>query len=522
MKRICVLILGWLLAAGDGLATHVWNGAGRTGGTGGTNWLDAANWLVDGAPPAAPPGLDDDANIDLNTAHSSDVAVAVLAGSTARHVRFDGMDVDAAGRKVAFLGNTTFSTLDYTTERNTLSIAAGVTLTLTGGQLNPDGTVVRKTFSSPDAYNIYAILAYAGAIRCTGDQVVLEPMNGVAGKIYIDNPNATVSFNGGTFGIASELHVYETQRMIKFNASNGLSPKREQGGRLVSQSGNSLTNWYDCHIGGNVLDGGKVLTLAGGTYRSVSAAAWTTSGGSDSRSLLYEISGNAIFSGTNAVGRAVYVSRGSSGGGPTGTLRLNGHDLTVTGGGTIALCDFGDVGTTRNGLIAAPGSTVATDGSIEIGPGGYFTGDADTVIAYAGDWDNRSQYKKTAFTLHAATMKAIGSAHPRAPQLIEAQSVDMGADLAGMVNNHAVGSLVVGTPTQPTHARLVDVDDFTADALADAFYAGSLVVNAGSTLDICGRELYVDGQSVRKRWDEFGEGLVFDSTLPTATLLMVR
>ena len=520
MKRICVLILGWLLAAGDGLATHVWNGAGRTGGTGGTNWLDAANWLVDGAPPATPPGHEDDANIDLNTAHAVNVAVAVLAGSTARHVRFDGMN--ATGRQVAFLGDTTFSTLDYTTTRGTLSIAADATLTLTGGQLNPDGTVVKKTFSSPDAYNIYAILGYAGAIRCTGDQVVLEPMNGVAGKIYIDNPNATVSFNDGNFAIASELHVYETQRMIKFNAANGLSPKREQGGRLVSQSGNSLTNWYDCHIGGNVLDNGKVLTLAGGTYRSVSAAEWTTSGGSDTRSLLYEISGNAVFSGTNPVGRAVYVSRGSSGGGPTGTLRLNGYDLTVTGGGTIALCDFGDVGTTRNGRIEAPGSTVATDGSIEIGPGGYMTGDADTVIAFKGNWDNRSQYKKTVFTLHASTLKAIGSAQPRKPQLIEAQSVDLGAASAGMVNNHAVGSLVVGTPTQPTHARLVDVDDFASDALADAFYAGALVVNAGSTLDIRGLELYVEGQSVKKRWDEFGEVLVFDSTLPTATLLMVR
>lgn len=522
MKRICVLILGWLLAAGDGLATHVWNGAGRTGGTGGTNWLDAANWLVDGAPPAAPPGLDDDANIDLNTAHSSDVAVAVLAGSTARHVRFDGMN--ATGRQVAFLGDTTFSTLDYTTTKNTLSIAADATLTLTGGQINPDGTVVKKTFSTPALDNAYTILLFAGAIRCTGDQVVLHPMNPVAGKIYVVNPNAMVSFNGGTVTLGGELHVYETQRVIGFNETTGVIPTRivtAAGAGIYTQSGNALTNWIACRVGGSVMDYGW-LTLAPGTYRSVSAAAWTTSGGSDSRSLLYEISGNAIFSGTNAVGRAVYVSRGSSGGGPTGTLRLNGHDLTVTGGGTIALCDFGDVGTTRNGLIAAPGSTVATDGSIEIGPGGYFTGDADTVIAYAGDWDNRSQYKKTAFTLHAATMKAIGSAHPRAPQLIEAQSVDMGADVAGMVNNHAVGSLVVGTPTQPTHARLVDVDDFTADTLADAFYAGSLVIHEGSTLDICGRELYVDGQSVRKRWDEFGAGLVFDSTLPAGTILMVQ
>lgn len=509
-----------IMAGGSAYATHVWNGAGVTGGTGGTNWLDAANWLVDGSVPAAPPGLDDDATIDLNTTNIVNVAVAVLAGSTARHVKFDGMN--ATGRQVAFLGDTTFSTLDYTTTRGTLSIAADATLTLTGGQLNPDGTVVKKTFSTPDAYNIYAILGYAGAIRCTGDQVVLHPMNGVAGKIYIDNPNATVSFNNGTFGIASELHVYETQRMIKFNASNGLSPKREQGGRLVSQSGNSLTNWYDCHIGGNVLDGGKVLTLAGGTYRSVSAAAWSTSGGSDTRSLLYEISGDVKCSGTNTAGHAVYVSRRSTSTLPTAIFRLNGHDLTVSGGGTIALCDFGDTASHWNGRIEAPGSTVATDGSIEIGPGGYFTGDANTVIAYAGDWDNRSQHKKTVFSLHAATMKVTGSALPNVPQLIEAQSVDMGPTTDGMLNNHAVGSLVVGTPTQPTHARLVDVDDFTADTFADAFYAGALMINEGSTLDLNGLELYVDGVAARPRWTAFGEGRLVDSTIPSGTAIIIK
>ena len=520
MKLLRIMVGVLIMAGGSAYATHVWNGAGVTGGTGGTNWLDAANWLVDGVVPDAPPGLEDDATIDLNTAHSNNVAVAVLEGSTARHVRFDGMN--ATGRQVAFLGNTTFSTLDYTTTRNTLSIAADATLTLTGGQLNPDGTVVKKTFSTPDAYNIYAILGYAGAIRCTGDQVVLHPMNGVAGKIYIDNPNATVSFNNGTFDIASELHVYETQRMINFNAASGLSAKREQGGRLVSQSGNSLTNWHDCNIVGSQVDAGKILALAGGTYRSVSANAASTSGGGDTRSALCEISGDAICSGTNSAGRAVYVSRRSTSTLPTAIFRLNGHDLTVTNGGTIALCDFNDTASHWNGRIEAPGSTIATDGSIEIGPGGYFTGDANTVIAYAGDWDNRSQHRKTVFTLHAATMKAIGSAHPRAPQLIEAQSVDMGADVAGMVNNHAVGSLVVGTPTQPTHARLVDVDDFTADTLADAFYAGSLVIHEGSTLDLNGLELYVDGVAARPRWTAFGEGRLIDSTIPSGTAITIK
>ncbi len=125
MKLLRIMVGVLIMAGGSAYATHVWNGAGITGGSGGTNWLDAANWLVDGVVPDAPPGLEDDATIDLNTAHSNNVAVAVLEGSTARHVRFDGMN--ATGRQVAFLGNTTFSTLDYTTTRNTLSIAADAT-----------------------------------------------------------------------------------------------------------------------------------------------------------------------------------------------------------------------------------------------------------------------------------------------------------------------------------------------------------------------------------------------------------
>ena len=517
MKLTITLATGLILAGGSTFAAHVWNGAGKSGGTGGTNWLDAANWLVDGVAADAPPGLDDDAAIDLDTAHSNNVAVAVLAGSTARHVRFDGMN--AAGRQVAFLGDATFSTLDYTTTRGTLSIAADATLTLTGGELDPDGTVVKKTFSTPDSFSVYTILSYAGAIRCTGDEVVLHPMNAVAGKIYIDNPNATVSFNGGTMTFGGQLHVLETQRMIGFNEQTGIYPIRElaSGAGLYSQSGNALTNWYDCSVGGNVLGSSSLwFMLAGGTYRSISAHVLRTY----TRNIQYEISGDVTVAGTNTDGRAVFVSRTYLG--HTALLRLNGHDLTVTGGGAIGLCTFDDSVNTWNGRIEAPGSTVATDGSIEIGPGGYFTGDADTVIAFAGDWDNRSQHRKTVFTLHAATMKAIGSAQPRKPQLIEAQSVDMGPTTDGMLNNHAVGRLEIGTPTQPTHARLVDLDDFTADALVDAFYAGSLVVNAGSTLDICGLELYVDGQSVRKRWDDFGAGRVFGSKIPSGTMLMVR
>lgn len=468
----------------------------------------------------APPGLADDATITLNEAHSNDVAVAVSAGSQGRDVQFKGMNT--SGRKVAFLGDTTFSTLNYATTRETLSIAAEATLTITGGAMAADGKAVKKSFSTPESFNIYAILKYDGAIRFTGAEVVLHPLNAVNGKIYIDNPEAKVSFNKGTVTLGGELHVLDSQQMLGFNESVGIFATRAVGGSLVSRSGHALTNWYACNVQAGLLeDSSTLFNLAGGTYQSLKAHNWTASGGGATRHAHCDFTGDVTLVGTNENGHALYVSRRSTSASYYAGVRLNGYGLTILNGGLMQLGDAEDDESTWNGRIEADGATVTTDGTIACGPGGYLVGDANTVVSLAEHWDNRSQWRAANFKLEQSTVKLTGSATRRAPQLFEVQSEDLGESAAGMVNNHAIGRVEIGTAAQATFVRLVDESDFKEDAEADVLYLGELYVAEGSVLDLRGLEVYVGGESVRGRQGAFGPGQIINSARES-TVMMVR
>ncbi|NLF85052.1 MAG: hypothetical protein GX571_02965, partial [Lentisphaerae bacterium] len=261
-----------LLRVESGYGAYTWNGAGVKDGTLNPCWLRGDNWLVGGILPASPPGVDDDATISLNQPFTNAVnpnyAIEIGAGATARNVTFRNMNTD--GRMVEFQGDATFSTLDYAVNRNTLNIKADVTLTLTGGELNPaNDAVIRSTFISPGAYSVYNILEFPGKIRCTGNQVVLR-LNGVAGDIFIDDPLATVHFRGTTITMGGNLYVYDTQRVIGLNATSGMRLTRHSFD-LYSQNGNALTNWAGCHIVGVEygMSTGAPFTLPGGTYASV-------------------------------------------------------------------------------------------------------------------------------------------------------------------------------------------------------------------------------------------------------------
>jgi hypothetical protein len=516
-----------LLPSTNGVYT--WNGSGVSNGNANSQWLWSDNWQVGGALPASPPGPDNDAAITLNLTHTTAVVVAVAVGSgaTARHVTFRGTSLT---NRVEIRGDATFSTLDYNTTRSTFSILADATLTLTGGAINPaTDAVVKSTLVTPGALGtMYSSIAYPGTLRFTGNQVVLNLVGPVDGRMYIDDPTATVHFNNTIVGMGGDLFVYDTQRLIGFNSAIGIRPLRSSDD-LYSRNGNPLTNWYACNVGGltYTLDSGAPFTLPAGTYKSVSASFDSTY----TANVLYEISGDVTFCGTNGGGYAVYVQRRNYSG-TTATaggaeIGLNSNTLAVVGGGPIRIGEFAVEGSVQAASVwwnrlRAQGAAIVTDGSLQIGPGGYIAGDAATTISLARNWDNRGQWQTNNFTLQASTLALAGAADPGSPQTIEAQSVDLGATTNGMIRNHALGRLEIGTAEQATHAKLVERDDLRGDGASDALYVGELVVQAGSTLDLAGLNLYVNGVSAFRRWTAFGPGLVFDSTLPKGTLLLIR
>jgi hypothetical protein len=144
--------------------------------------------------------------------------------------------------RVEIRGDATFSTLDYNTTRSTFSILADATLTLTGGAINPaTDAVVKSTLVTPGALGtMYSSIAYPGTLRFTGNQVVLNLVGPVDGRMYIDDPTATVHFNNTIVGMGGDLFVYDTQRLIGFNSAIGIRPLRSSDD-LYSRNGNPLT-----------------------------------------------------------------------------------------------------------------------------------------------------------------------------------------------------------------------------------------------------------------------------------------
>ena len=327
-----------ILLVESGYGAYKWNGAGVAGGTMNTSWQCGDNWLVGGIVPASPPGLADDASIILNQSYTnsvnpnSRVAIEVEAGATAQHVTFSGMN--ETERHVEFQGDATFATLDYNTAKNSFSMVEEATLTLTGGEFNPDtGAVITRTLVSPGTFSVYTIMSFAGKIRCTGEQVVLR-LNSVMGDIYVDNPDATIHFDNTTVRFGGDLYVYDTQRVTGLNATWGMIANRYSRD-LYSQNGNALTNWVACHIGSPdyTMNEGSPFTIPGGKYASV----FVGYRGHYAGDFWYDISGDVEFKGANLRGYAVELQRlrlpsgvPAAGGARFG---LNGHNLTVRGGG---------------------------------------------------------------------------------------------------------------------------------------------------------------------------------------------
>src|SRR5262249_43445081 len=76
------------------------------------------------------------------------------------------------------------------------------------------------------------------------------------------------------------------------------------------------------------------------------------------------------------------------------------------------------------------------------------------------------------------------------PQLLEVMSQDLGNTPSGLSHNFAYAALAVGTNTLPTAVRLVDNAHNSAGTGPEALYVNTLVVTAGSTLDLNGHHLY--------------------------------
>ncbi len=140
----------------------------------------------------------------------------------------------------------------------------------------------------------------------------------------------------------------------------------------------------------------------------------------------------------------------------------------------------------NNGSIAASnGATITLRGSVTLEGGNRISSQSGGIINITGNLLGSTQ-NSSLYTPQGTTC-FNGSGTTTNPQLLEVISQDLGTDASGFKQNFAYGILSL---TNSTTVKLVDQSDNATGSSNEALYVNSLIVAAGSTLNLNGFTLY--------------------------------
>ncbi len=186
----------------------------------------------------------------------------------------------------------------------------------------------------------------------------------------------------------------------------------------------------------------------------------------------------------------IYITNVNLTGNSTGTISIASNQVyaatigtsTVQGG---TLIDQGSVSAQNNATIDIPGSlTVSGEGTLST------TSNATVQIGgnLLGNTLNADGFNPAGTVLFNSSTSSASS-----PQLLEAMSADLGPEAAGFQNNFDYGTISL---TNNTYVQLVDQTHNSSGTGAETVYADSIVVPAGTTLDLNGLNLYTHSEQI--------------------------
>ncbi|MEZ6131916.1 MAG: cadherin domain-containing protein [Planctomycetaceae bacterium] len=152
--------------------------------------------------------------------------------------------------------------------------------------------------------------------------------------------------------------------------------------------------------------------------------------------------------------------------------------------------DFGPFGTGESlgdftSLIVSNGSEIRVPNTIQIDDDAILHFQPDSQISVAGhvlgSTTNPAAYQPR------GRVSLDGNGTSVNPQLFEAMSLDQGLTSTAFSSSFAIGSL---TLSSGTYAKLVDQSDNAAGTDPEAVYVNSIIIPAGTTLDLNGISLY--------------------------------
>jgi RHS repeat-associated protein len=358
----------------------------------------------------------------------------------------------------------------------TLEAAVGP-LTLANGTIN-GGTVV-GTLLAPSGINSLNDVSLSGTLHLLSSAFSV----GTVKVTDTAHTGAGLTFRGGNVRMDSFtlLTFADTQTLAGGGAVTAL------GGTVIGLSGANqtltiapgitITSGGSLDVGANILINQGTLSgdgsISGGIF-TVNGTNWINDG------TINAIKGGAVaLTGTWTNRGTIEVDSGtlnaSGTGSNAGSIRATAGTLTLA---VDAFTNTGLLGATSNGnLILVK--------SVAIDQFGILYGQPETTITVqanlAGSTLNADQYATQ------GTVILAGSGSAASPQLFEVMSNDAGKIAAGFQKNFAYGAIALANNT---YVKLVDNAHNSAGTGPEAVYAGSLLVPAGTTLDLNGLHFY--------------------------------
>lgn len=508
-----------------------WDGWGVVGGnhtvTGG-DWNDMANWDTGTVPTPT-----DDVVITFDTSSpyasgmypdGSTFFELVPNGAVGQNVSITNQGLLGGGNsRLRFEsgGTMNFETFHVNSSNNRAIDFQGATLILSGGSVATPSFLHVQTNS----------LGWTGTgptLEFTGSTVVTEHRGTAsASGWHFTNAASTIDASGYSLhGGGYQFHPTQTISNLPFlSFSQDIVNLGAPATRLDNLSGVGITS------------SGGTPAIAAGTY----AYADITRNSGASGSVRPNLAGDTTLASSTTLASEEYAlilrreGRSSSSGHHT-VLSLDNSTLSLTGPNGSALVgrkdynpeDVSGDGATNYAVLNLNGTSATMEiaKDLILGPSGVLAGAG--TIELEGNFVNDSR-RGDQFDATSLSLQMLGSGTQSLPQELEVHGIDMGEGVTGFTaDNFAFDELVIGAPGEETFVRLVDLFDNgpvpsanynNPDGAADALYLNSLLVNEGSTLDLNGLNVYVNGNLVEGGSGVFGAGSILPMPVPEPSSL---
>jgi RHS repeat-associated protein len=282
----------------------------------------------------------------------------------------------------------------------------------------------------------YTSLTFAGTQRLAGSGTVTAAYSS---GIDLSGSNQTLT-------IAAGITIKSSGASLDVGSNSLVNQGTLSGDAGVGPGGGFTVN------GTNWVNDGTIQAINGGTVTLTGS--WTNLG-------TIEVDGGTL--NANGIGSN------------SGTMRASAGTLSVAAESFVSTGTLGARDTGRLTLVK----------SAAINQSGILVGQPETTITVQGNLVGTTRNADQYATQGMVTLAGSGTA--AAPQLLETMSNDVGNVAAGFQKNFAYGAVALANNT---YVQLVDKAHNSAGTGPEAVYAGSLLVPAGTTLDLNGLHLY--------------------------------